>query len=113
MDPNIPAEILKWTLITLGGLLGLAAIIIGIVMAFRKPNKVKLDDNPAIKYEKAPKRFNFELCKTQHVHLEHRLEVLEHWRAEELVINAKRNQKLMFALGKIAQKLGVDIEPAD
>ncbi len=110
---SVPAEILKWVFITLGCLLGLAAVIIGIVLGFRKPAKVQIDDEPPPEFRKSPHPFNDGLCKLQHQHIDRRLDVLEHWRLEETINNANRNQRLMFALGKIAQKLGVDIEPAD
>src|ERR1019366_6360825 len=111
--PSVPAEMLKWVLIILVSIVIITAVVIGIVSAFRKPAKVQIDDQPPPAFRKSPKTFNYELCKLQHEHIERRLNVLERWRTEEILNNAKRNQRLMFALGKIAQKRGVDIEPAD
>ena len=94
-------------------LLGVALAAVIIWSSLRKRDPVKIADDPAVEVRKAPKRFNFDLCKKNHEEIEHRLNELEVWRHNEMIAQAQRNQRLMFALGKIAQKLGVDIAPSD
>jgi anthranilate/para-aminobenzoate synthase component II len=104
------------TLTDLGELVVGLAIVGGAIIAWitmTHKTSVKIDDNPPPEYRKAPKRFNYDLYQSEHENIKDRLKILEDWRNEEMIINAKRNQRLMFALGKIAQKLGVDINPAD
>jgi len=121
------------TLSDLGELVIGVAIVAGVIIAYfamTRKTVVKIDDNPAPEYRKAPKRFNHELAEQRHTDVTSRLnahdaEIDAVWntmRSEDQKIrnevevtrqvNGDRFNRISFALGKIAEKLGVDIDPA-
>ncbi len=124
---SLPSDFWKNFCIALIAIIVVVGIIVGIIATTRQPAPVKLNDDPAIEVRKTPKRFNYELCKEKHGSIENKFSIidtrlddhdsefvrLQTERGTQLETDRKRNQRLMFALGKIAQKLNVDIEPAE
>jgi hypothetical protein len=125
--PSVPDSTLKWVLIILVSIVLIAA---ALYAAFHKSGPVKIDDNPPPEYRKAPKRYNHELAEQRNADMNGRLtahdaELDSIWntmRSEDQKIrnelevtrqvNGDRFNRICFALGKIAEKLGVDIDPA-
>ena len=114
---SVPESTLKWVLIIL---VAVALITAALYAAFRRDNTVRIEDNPAPQFEKAQKRYNHDATEGRFIRVESRLRDHDHkfseierarQAADEKAMN--RNNRVMFALGKIAQKLDVDIEPAE
>jgi hypothetical protein len=82
----IPADTLKWTLAILIVLLGVAALIIGIIRSGEK-KRVAIDEQP-VEVRKSPKRFNHELSEQRHIEVHRRLN--EHDREIGSLWNAVR-----------------------
>lgn len=113
----VPETTLKWVLVIL---ISVALIAAYLWSAFRRDNTVRIDDAPPPQFQKADKRYNHEATEGRFVRVESRLrdhdrkfESIEQERRLDEEKASKRNNRVMFALGKIAQKLDVDIEPAD
>ena len=77
---GVPAEIFKWVMIIIVALIVVAGVIVGIYMALRKPGPQKLDDEPPIKVQKSPKRYNHDATVLRFEAVEKRVEDLEGWK---------------------------------
>jgi hypothetical protein len=63
-------------------LFGVVATGLLVYFAARKPDPVKLKDDPAIEVRKAPKRYNHELLEGRYQNHEERIARLEDWRID-------------------------------
>ena len=117
--PAVPAETLKWVLIILASLLFIGLAIWGAVRVSRD-RKTVIDDSPPPQFDRAPKRYNHEAVTERFGRVESRLrdhdqkfDKLQAERHEDDKARQKQSARVMFALGKIAEKLKVDIEPTE
>lgn len=128
---NLPASFWKSFCIALLVLLGAAALVVAIWQPFRKQPPTRLDDDPPITTRKAPKRYNHDLNEQRYSDHERRIVALEKANSELLkqlendkieILNAgeKRGKEihgrinyLLLAVGRIAGKLGVQIQGGD
>jgi len=117
--PAVPAETLKWVLVILGALLFIGLAIWGAFSVSRE-RRLTINDDPAPQFDRAPKRYNHEATDQRFGRVESRLrehdvkfETLQKERHEDDKVAQARNSRVMFALGRIAEKLKVDIEPAE
>ena len=117
--PAVPAETLKWVLVILGALLFIGLAIYAAIQTARE-KRLTINDDPAPRFEHAPKRYNHEAVTERFGRVESRLrdhdnkfEKLASERHTDDLARQKQNAKVMFALGKIAEKLKVDIEPTE
>lgn len=94
-------------------LLGVVLAVGTLIWMFRKPEPHKLNDDPPIEVRKSPKRYNHDDVMGRFTRVDERLAGHD----EEINLMKKEGEKkqnrLMFALGRIAQKLDVDIELND
>lgn len=89
----VPESFWKNFCLSLIAVIVLAGILIGIYVALRKPEPVKLNDDPAIEVRKSAKRFNHDLAEQRHgeVHRrisEHDQEIAQLWNAVRVDIPA-------------------------
>ena len=117
--PSVPDSTLKWVLIIIVAIV-LIACVIYVAINSRRENKLTINDDPAPQFERAPKRYNHEAVAERFGRVESRLrdhdakfETLQKERHEDDKLAQTRNARLLFALGRIAEKLKVDIEPAE
>jgi len=94
-------------------LLGIVLTVATLIWMFRKSDPVKLKDDPAIEVRKSPKRYNHDAIENRFVNVETRLDDHDADIADIKHATEKRQNRLMFALGRIAQKLDVSIELND
>lgn len=113
----VPDATLKYVLIVI---VAIALVTAFLYSAFRRGNSVRIEDNPPPEFRKSDKRYNHDAVTERFQRAESRLrdhdlkfESLEISRRQADENASRRNNRLMYALGKIAQKLDVDIEPAD
>jgi len=116
---SVPDSTFKWTVITIFGLILIAASIIGIIVAFRK-QQTAIEPN-TIAVRKAQKRFNHDLCLTQHADIKRRLdghdaELNTLWntvRVEDEDIRKEMRAsfgQISRSLGRIEGRLGITLE---
>ena len=117
--PSVPDSTLKWVLIIIVAIV-LIACVIYVAINSRRENKLTINDDPAPQFERAPKRYNHEAVSERFGRVESRLrahdakfETMQKERHEDDKVAQMRNARVMFALGRIAEKLKVDIEPAE
>ncbi|MCX6896316.1 MAG: hypothetical protein NTZ16_12625 [Verrucomicrobia bacterium] len=79
---SAPAEFVKWFFVIVFALILVVAAVFGIVAFFRKPDEVKLKDDPAIEVRKAAKRFNYDLTEQRYNDHERRILALEKAKGE-------------------------------
>ena len=114
---TVPDSFWKNFCLALLVLIGLAVSAVGIWAAIRKPDPVKLNDNPAIEVRKAPKRYNHEEVQGRFVRIEGRLDdhdaYFESLREEDKAIREKNSEafeKISRALGRIEGMLQTNRE---
>ena len=61
-----PAGTVKWFFVLVFALIVVAGAITGIIASFRRPAKVKMDDEPPIAVLKASPRYNHALAESRH-----------------------------------------------
>ncbi len=117
--PAVPSETLKWVLVILASLLFIGLAIYAALNTARE-RRLTINDDPAPQFDRAPKRYNHEATDQRFGRVESRLRDhdnefirLRNERHEDEAISLRRNNRVMFALGKIAQKLNVEIEPTE
>ena len=91
-------------------LLGIVLTVATLYWMFRKSDPVKLKDDPAIEVRKSPKRYNHDAIENRFVNVENRLDEHDVDIEKMKEQNDTQRNRLMFALGRIAEKLGVNIE---
>ncbi len=112
----IPSNFWKHFCMAMLVLLGVAGVAALIWNSLRKPDKTKLDDDPAINVRKAQPRFNFALAENRHGEVVRRLdghdaEFEALWttmRKEDSAIrdeNSKKFEAIMLSLGRIEGRL--------
>lgn len=114
--PSVPESTFKWVIIIL---IAIALVSAALYTAFWR-NGVRIEDDPPLAFRKADKLYNHEAVSERFGRVESRLRDhdsefarLRAERKEDEESANKRNMRVMFALGKIAEKLKVDIEPTD
>jgi hypothetical protein len=100
---DLPDSFWKNFCIALIVLLGVAAVVVLIWSAMRKPAPLKLSDDPAIEVRKAPKRFNHDLAETRHTELDRRVTRLENWR-DGLIQKLEDDKQEILRAGDDRQK---------
>lgn len=117
--PAVPSETLKWVVIILVAILFIGLAIYAALNTARE-KRLTINDDPAPQFERAPKRYNHEAVEGRFVRVESRLrdhdvkfEHIQKDRHDDDKVNQARNARVMFALGRIAEKLKVDIEPTE
>jgi flagellar basal body-associated protein FliL len=117
--PAVPSETLKWVLIILVVILFVGLAVYAAINTARE-KRLTINDDPAPQFERAPKRYNHEAVDQRFGRVESRLrdhdlkfEKLAEERHEDEKAQQKQNVRVMFALGKIAERLNVDIEPTE
>lgn len=117
---QVPATFFKWFFIMTIGLIVVIGIIVGIYIALRKPEPVKIDDQPAVEVRKAAKRYNHDCAEQRHFDHERRLQELEAWRngliekldadkEEILLAGSDRELRLQKQIGDLPEKIIVNI----
>jgi len=116
LDP-VPANYWKLFCICLLVLLFAAAALVGIIVAFRKPEPVKLKDDPEINIRKAPKRYNHDRTELRFDQVENRLasveaEVDATWSEIDAIKEkqAERHLENSSRLVRIMERLGIKEE---
>jgi len=79
---SVPASFWKYFCIGLMVLLGAAVGIVMLIVSFRKPGPVEINDQPPIEVRKAPKRFNYDLAEQRYSDHARRIQELEDWRRD-------------------------------
>ena len=113
---SVPATYLKWFMVVLCVLIVMVGVVVGIIKALQKPEPNRIVDEPPIKVEKSPKRFNHDLFVSQHQDVTRRLdghdkEFEELWRTLRAEDAETRRQmaesflSIQRALGRIEGKL--------
>jgi hypothetical protein len=112
----VPSGYVKWFFVCLAAVFIVAAAIVGIVVAFRKPEPQKLNDDPPIQVQKAAKRYNHDLAEARYGELTrradgHDAEIEQLWttmRDEDSAIRKENGAKfdsILLALGEIKGEL--------
>ena len=97
---SAPAEFVKWFFVVAFALVVVASAVFGIVAFFRKPDAVKLKDDPAIEVRKAQKRFNYDL--TEQRYNDHERRILELEKASgELFGKLESDKQEILAAGEM------------
>ncbi len=117
--PAVPDTTFKWVIVILVGIV-LVGCVVYLAANSRRENKLTINDDPAPQFERAPRRYNHEATEGRFIRVESRLRDhdaefvrLRDAHTEDSEASQKRNMRVMFALGKIAEKLKVDIEPTE
>jgi hypothetical protein len=111
-----PAGTVKWFFVLVFALIVVAGAITGIIASFRRPAKVKMDDEPPIAVLKASPRYNHALAESRQAETFRRLdghdaEIEQLWmtmRREDASIreeNARKFEAIMLSLGRIEGEL--------
>ena len=109
---SVPEGYVKWFFVILFVLIVIVGIIVGIISAYRKPSPIRIDDNPAPEFRKAPKRYNHDLFIAQHGEVSRRLDghdaeinsLWETMRSEDAAIRRENGAKfdaILLSLGEI------------
>lgn len=114
--PSVPSDMLKWVVVILVAIILVTCAIIvawSSWSAAHKPARQRLDDNPPIEVRKAQKRYNHDHIESRFGEVENRLDGHDE-QIEAIKTDGQQKQnRLMFALGRIAQKLDVEIDLND
>ena len=117
--PAVPSETLKWVLIILVSIVLVGAIVYAAIKS-GSDKKTIISDDPPPQFDRVPKRYNHEATQERFGRVESRLrdhdqkfERLQLEKHEDDKVALLRNSRVMFALGRIAEKLKVDIEPTE
>lgn len=109
---SVPATYVKWFFVCVFAVIVVLAAVAAIAAYFRKPEPQRLNDEPPIKVEKAPRRFNHDLAESRHGEVTRRLdghdaEIEQIWftmRNEDSAIRKETGVKfdaILLALGEI------------
>ena len=119
-----PAEIFKWVMITLIGIVLIVAVVYGSFFSGRKPVQAKIDDDPPITVRKAPKRYNHDATEQRFISIENRVNASEAeidslWNTMRAEDKATRDEfattqaRIQRSLGRIEGRLGIPPQPEE
>jgi len=113
---SVPSSFWKYFCISLLVLLGAAAAVVLIIVSFRRPEPVELNDHPPIEVRKAAKRYNHELTENRFAEIDRRLaahdaelERIQSDRAETLKHINRRFERVLVGIASIAGKVGAKL----
>ena len=116
----IPAATLKWVLAILVVLLGVAGAVVFIIVSFRRPTPVKLDDAPPIEVRRAPTRYNHEATEARLAEIDRRLEAhacelraIQEDRIKTLRHINQRFERVLIGIASIAGQVGAKVPAGD
>jgi len=116
----IPASTLKWVLAILLVLLGVAGAVIFIIVSFRRPSPVKLDDAPPIEVRRAPTQYNHEATEARLAAIDRRLEAhalelraIQEDRIKTLRHINQRFERVLIGIASIAGQVGAQLPAAE
>ena len=116
----VPASTLKWVLAILLVLLGVAGAVIFIIVSFRRPGPVKLDDAPPIEVRRAPQAYNHEATEARLAEIDRRLEAharelraIQEDRVRTLRHINQRFERVLVGIASIAGRVGAQLPAAD